>query len=169
MVVIDNVKHPLESPELCKTLTETFHCDRILGHLQTVNLPVRFCWIANGNNLKVGGDMARRCYWVRTAAKPSRPFERTGFGHKRLKQYVLAHRGGLLAALLTLALAWFVAGCPEPTVKPVGSYEDWTVIIGGILQFAGIDGFLANSADMYEQAETESSQWEGLLRMPDIS
>jgi hypothetical protein len=163
IVIIDNVNYRLDSPDLCKALTETIHGDRILGQSQTVNLPVRCAWIATGNNIQVGGDMPRRCYWVRMDAKCSRPFKRTEFRHKRLKQYVLIHRGALLAALLTLARSWFAAGSPQPDVAPVGSFEDWTTIIGGILQHAGIEGFLANSDQLYEQGDTESIQWEAFL------
>jgi hypothetical protein len=104
IVIVDNVSNRLDAADLCKALTETIHGDRILGLSQTINLPVRCTWIATGNNLQLGGDMPRRCYWVRMDAKCSRPFERNGFRHKRLKQYVLAHRGELLAALLVLAV-----------------------------------------------------------------
>jgi hypothetical protein len=167
IVIVDNVNYRLDSADLCKALTETIHGDRILGQSQTINLPVRCTWIATGNNLQLGGDMPRRCYWVRMDAKCSRPFERTGFRHKRLKQYVLVHRGELLAALLALARSWFIAGCPEPDVTPVGSFEDWTTIVGGILQYAGVEGFLANSSQLYKQADAESIQWEAFLKTLD--
>ena len=163
IVIIDNVNSRLDSPDLCKALTETIHGDRVLGLTKTIHLPVRCTWIATGNNLQLGGDMPRRCYWVRMDAKHSRPFERTGFRHKHLKSYVLAHRGELLAALLVLARSWFVAGCPNPAVTPIGSFEDWTTVVGGILQHAGIDGFLANSSQLYHQADAESNQWETFL------
>jgi hypothetical protein len=167
VVVIDNVNYRLDSGDLCKALTETTHGDRILGQSQTLNLPVRCAWIATGNNIQLGGDMARRCYWIRMDAKCSKPFQRTGFKHKRLKEYVLRHRGELLSALLTLARAWFVAGCPEPSLTPVGSFEDWYVIIGGILQRAGIGGFLANSDQLYEQADIDAVQWEAFFKSLD--
>lgn len=167
VVVIDNVNYRLDSGDLCKALTETTHGDRILGQSQTINLPVRCAWIATGNNIQLGGDMPRRCYWIRMDAQCSKPFQRTGFKHKRLKEYVLKHRGKLLAALLTLARAWFAAGRPEPSLTPVGSFEDWSVIIGGILQHAGIDGFLGNSDKLYEQADIDTVQWEAFLKTLD--
>jgi hypothetical protein len=167
VVVIDNVNYRLDSGDFCKALTETTHGDRVLGKSQTINLPVRCAWIATGNNIQLGGDMPRRCYWSRMDAGCSKPFQRTGFRHKRLKEYVLKHRGELLAALLTLARAWFVAGRREPDLTPVGSFEDWSVIIGGILQHAGIEGFLANSNQLYDQADIESVQWEAFLKTLD--
>jgi hypothetical protein len=163
VVVIDNVIYKLDSGALCKALTETTHGDRILGLSEAINLPVRCTWIATGNNIQLGGDMPRRCYWIRMDAKVPKPFQRKNFKHKRLKQYVLAHRGELLVALLTLARAWFMAGSPEPKVTPVGGFEDWTITVGGILQNAGINGFLENADQLYEQADNDSSQWESLL------
>jgi hypothetical protein len=167
VVVIDNVMYRLESGDLCKALTATTHGDRILGQSQTISLPVRCTWIATGNNIQLGGDMPRRCYWVRMDAKCSKPFKRTGFKYKRLKEHVLVRRGELLAALLTLARAWFVARRPEPNVTPVGSFEDWTITIGGILEYAGVEGFLANSDQLYEQSDVESMQWEAFLKTLD--
>ena len=169
VVVIDNVNYRLDNGDFCKALTETTHGDRILGKSQTVNLPVRCSWIATGNNIQLGGDMPRRCYWIRMDAKCSKPFQRSGFRHKRLKEYVLKHRGELLAALLTLARAWFVAGRPVPNLTPVGSFEDWSVVIGGILQHAGVRGFLENSDQLYEQADAESTHWEAFLNALDTA
>ena len=68
-----------------------------------------------------------------------------------------------MIALLTLARAWFAAGCPAPTVKPIGSYEDWTRIIGGILQHAEISGFLDNLPALYDAADDETPEWEAFL------
>ena len=131
VVVIDNVMQRLSSGELCKVLTESFHADRILGQSEMLMLPVRCSWIATGNNIQLGGDMPRRCYWVRMDAKCSRPFNRTGFRHADLKGWTLEKRGELLCSLLTLARAWFAAGCPAPAIKPLGSFESWTVVMGG--------------------------------------
>jgi len=164
-VIIDNVNYCLDSADLCKALTATVHGDRILGHSRTINLPVRCTWMATGNHIQLGGDMPRRCYLIRMDAKCPRPFERTGFKHPRLKEYARLHRGELLSALLTLARSWYHVGCPQPDVPPRGSYEDWTMIVGGILQNAGIEGFLANSSLLYGEADTEAIQWEAFLKM----
>ena len=110
VVVIDNITHRLDCGELAKALTETLHADRAFRtHLQLV-LPVKCAWIGTGNNIHLGGDMPRRCYWVRLDAQTSRPFLRTGFKIDDLKAWTVEHRGELLGALLTLARAWYVAG-----------------------------------------------------------
>ena len=93
LVIIDNVASVADWPGFCKVITGEMHRDRLLGKSQTVSVPIRCSWIATGNNLQLGGDMARRCYWIRMDAGCSDPFRRTGFKHERLKEYVL-HAAG---------------------------------------------------------------------------
>lgn len=167
VVVIDNVRHVLDSAELCRALTATIYADRILGKSQTVQLPVRCTWIATGNNMQLGGDMPRRAYWIRMEPQCSQAYRRTEFRHPHLKEYVHEHRGELLAALLTLARAWFAAGRPQPNLKPLGSFERWSTIVGGILQYARVGQFLDNSEQLYAQVDIESAQWEALFETLD--
>jgi hypothetical protein len=163
LVVIDNVMTTVDWGDLAKVITGEMHRDRLLGKSQTVSVPVRCSWIATGNNLQLGGDMARRCYWIRMDAGCSDPFRRTGFKHKRLKEYLVEHRRDLLIAMLTLARAWFAAGQPKSSVPPVGSFERWTEVVAGILEYAHVEGFLANSEKLFEQSDIERTEWETFL------
>jgi len=163
LVIIDNVTTTVDWGDLAKVITGEMHRDRLLGKSQTVSVPVRCSWIATGNNLQLGGDMARRCYWIRMDAGCSDPFRRTGFKHERLKEYLIQHRRDLLIALLTLARAWFAAGQPKSSVPPVGSFERWTEVVSGILEYARLEGFLANSDKLFEQSDTERTDWETFL------
>lgn len=163
LVILDNVTTTLDSGDLAKVITGEMHRDRVLGKSQTVSVPVRCSWIATGNNLQLGGDMARRCYWIRMDAGCSDPFRRTGFKHERLKEYLLEHRRDLLIAMLTLARAWFAAGQPKSSAPPVGSFERWTEVVAGILEYARVEGFLANSERLFEQSDIERTDWETFL------
>jgi hypothetical protein len=163
IVIIDNVTTVVDWPQLCAAVTGDMHRDRILGKTQTVSVPVRCSWIVTGNNLRLAGDAPRRCFWVRMDAGCTEPFKRTGFKHERLKEYILENRRNLLTALLTLARAWFAAGQPKPSTPPVGSFERWTEVIGGILEYAGLPGFLGNSDELLKEADTERSDWEVFL------
>lgn len=133
------------------------------------SLAVKATFLASGNNVRLAGDMPRRCYQIRLDAKSSTPFLRTGpepgtnFRIADLKVWTMDHRGELLAALLTLARAWYAAGEPKPRIKPLGSFEKWTTTVGGILEFAGVKGFMENAPAMYEDTDDESREWEGFL------
>ena len=149
---------------MASLLTSDTWADRILGRSEIAQLPNRATWLATGNNLTVGGDLARRCYRVRLDAKQARPYLRTGFRHDDLVQWTLEHRGELLAALLTLAVAWWSADRPAaPDCPTLGGFTHWAQTIAGILHHAGIEGFLANQLAFLETADTEALEWETFL------
>jgi hypothetical protein len=164
MVTIDNVDDPLTSSNLSRALTARTWTDRRLGRSEEITLAQRATWLATGNNIELGGDIARRCYWVRMDAKQSKPWEREGFKHPNLMAWVESHRGELVHALLTIARSWYAAGCPKDESLPrLGSFEGWAETVGGMLAHAGISGFLSNLDELYESADSETEEWTGFL------
>lgn len=164
LVVIDNVKYTLQSADLAAMLTAGTWTDRVFGkNTETVVLPNRAVWVATGNNIQLGGDIPRRCVWIRIDPRQSKPHEREGFLHANLTQWTMENRGRLLTALLTICRAWYAAGSPSGLVPAFGSFEKWTRAVGGILAHAGITGFLANRDRLWEQSDTESTEWEAFL------
>lgn len=164
LVVIDNIKYTLQSDALAMLLTARIWKDRVFGkNTETVILPNRAVWVATGNNIQLAGDIPRRCVWIRIDPRQSKPHERDGFRHSNLTQWVSENRGRLLWALLTLCRAWYAAGSPSYPVPAFGSYEKWSRTVGGILAHAGISGFLENRDRLWEQSDTESTEWETFL------
>jgi len=158
LVVIDNIEGAFQSANLCAVLTSTNWSDRVLGRNELINLQHRTCWIATGNNIRLAGDLPRRCYKVRLDAESARPWQRDPkqFKHPQLLRFVKENRGELLAAIFTLARGWIIAGRPAPKNIPVmGSFEEWREVIGGILEFTGVKDFLGNLNELYESAETD--------------
>jgi hypothetical protein len=163
IVCFDNLAGILRSPSLCLALTCQVYSDRILGTNQQPEIPVICSWFATGNNIQLGGDMPRRSYWIRLDAKMSRPWQRNDFKHKDLEGWVTGNRNRLSGALLIMAKAWHSAGQPVSDSPILGSYQAWCRIVGGILQFAGVSGFLENVDEMHERADLEGQEWEGFL------
>jgi hypothetical protein len=164
MITIDNVEGALFAPSLARALTARTWTDRILGRSETVTVSQRATWIATGNNIILRGDLPRRCYWIRLDARQSRPWQRENFRHPDLLSWVSKKRGELVGALLTIARAWFAANKPKATEVPrLGSFEAWTEIVGGIVTFAGIGGFLSNLKELYDKADQGNAEWEGFL------
>jgi hypothetical protein len=164
MISIDNVGGTLDSPSLALALTAITWEDRILGRSETVASPNRATWSVTGNNVQLGGDLPRRCYWVHLDARLSRPWTRSEFRHPDLLEWAKAERGNLITALLILARAWVVAKRPKAEIPPFGNYNGWARVIGGILAHAKIEGFLANLHETYDAADTEGAEWEAFLR-----
>ncbi len=166
VILIDNVTKTLGSGALARALTAPVWADRILGRSEIVRLSQSASWYATGNNVAVAGDMIRRSYWIQLDPREPRPWLRTGFKHDDLMGYVIEHRGELLAALLTLARAWYAAGCPHPSNRvTMGSFQRCVDAISGILEFAGVDGFLTNLPALYEAMDEDTASWEGFLEV----
>jgi len=163
VISIDNVTEPLDSSEVAAAITAPVWSDRVLGHSEMVKVPQRATWIANGNNIRLGGDLPRRCYWIRLDAKTSRPWQRDNFLHSDLPEWVLKNRGDLISAVLTLAHEWFTADQPASGSPVIGGFLEWSKVIGGILTYAGISGFLDNLESLYEIIDDEGPQWEAFL------
>ncbi len=151
-VVFDNLTGILNAPALAIALTETVYGDRILGVTGNAQIPVRVTWAATANNVSLGDDIIRRTVWTRLDANQEDPSKRTGFKHENLKVWAKQNRDALLTALVTLVNKWIADGMPAYKGRAKGSYEAWCNVIGGILQSAGIDGFLANDDDLRKVA-----------------
>jgi hypothetical protein len=164
LVVIDNVKYTIQSADLAMLLTTKSWKERVFGkNTETIVLPNRAVWVATGNNIQLGGDIPRRCVWIRIDPKSAKPHERDGFLHPNLTEWVLGNRGRLLSALLTLCRAWYAAGRPAYPIPAFGSFERWAETVGSILTYVGIVGFLENRDTLWEQSDMKSTEWEGFL------
>jgi hypothetical protein len=164
MITVDNVEGALYAPSLARALTARTWTDRVLGRSETVTVSQRATWIATGNNIQLRGDLPRRCYWIRLDARESRPWQRQNFRHPDLLGWVTRNRGRLVHALLTVARGWFAAGKPKaPDLPQLGSFEAWTEIVGGMVAYAGIPGFLGNLSALYDKADEGNAEWEEFL------
>lgn len=164
LMFFDNVSKPVESASLAAALTSERWSDRDLGLSRLIEVDQRAVWIVTGNNVTFGrSEFRRRSYRIRLDAKVADPAQRSGFKHPNLKQYVHDHRGRIIAALLTIARAWFACGKPPARTPVMGSFENWSVTLGGILEFANLKGFLANAKDMSDDSDLEANEWESFL------
>jgi hypothetical protein len=161
-ILIDNLRRQLDSSALSAALTAPFWEDRVLGISEMVRLPIRCLWVATGNNPEFSNEMARRLVRIRLDARVDQPWRRSGFRHANLKEWVIANRGRLVAACLTLCRAWVAAGMPRGGTI-VGSFEGWAAVMGGVLTVAGVPGFLANVDEMLEAADAEGAIWRAFV------
>jgi hypothetical protein len=157
-ILIDNVRRRLDSAALAAAITSTTWEDRILGSSEVVRLPVRCAWLATGNNPALSTEIARRTVRIRLDAKMDRPWLRDKFRHANLREWASQMRGQLVWAALTLIQAWISAAKPPGRMK-LGMYERWSEVMGGVLNVANINGFLANLAEFYDDADAEAASW----------
>ena len=148
-ILIGNVTRPLDSGVLAAALTAPVWTDRILGRSEMARFPVRCIWTTTANNPRLSTEIARRSIRIRIDPECSRPWERKDFKHPKLRLWADQHRPQLVWASLTLIQAWVAAGKPPWEEKVLGSYEDWSAVLGGILAVSGVDGFLSNMEGFY--------------------
>lgn len=160
MCFVDNVQQHVESADFAALLTADTWKDRKLGHSQVLTIPVRTQFIMAGNRVGFNEDMMRRNIPIfLNAVTPNpasdRPLEY--YKHKNIQEWVQANRAELVWACHVIIKAWVQAGMPEPTDSPVlQSFNSWSRVMGGILEYAGITGFLSNR-DAYMKARNEDS------------
>ena len=163
IIMFDNIAVPLMSSTLASALTSIEWGDRILGQSKNVRLPQRATWIANGNNMRIGEELIRRSYQITLNARMSAPYSRKDFSHANLPVWVMETRGQLLTAGYTLIRAWFNSGKPRFQGASIGNFNEWAEIIGGILENAGLEGFLGNLNSMHENSMADQNQWRAFL------
>lgn len=166
LICLDNIESDIKSGNLASVLISSIWKSRLLGTSESVEYPNRACWYATGNKLVLDGDIPRRGYLIQLDAKLERPWEREAksFKHSNINLWVKNNRGLILSKLLIMASAWVQAGKPaKGTDKTIGNFEDWTDIVGGILKFAGLNNFLGNLDNLYENLSTDN--WTPFLTM----
>ncbi len=165
VLVFDNLREgtAVEAPVLAQLLTAPTWSDRRLGTNTTVTMANDRLWLATGNNLRLGGDMATRTVLVRLDPKMPRPEERTGFTIPDLDQWVKdpANQRIVLRHLLVLVMDWMAAGAPRAE-HVMRQFSPWARAVGGFLVHHRVDGFLGNVEDV-RAMDDEDNEWEVFL------
>ena len=108
---------------------------------------------------------------LRLETGDTEPSERSGFKYD-FDRYLQTNRRELAWGCHVLVQNWLQRGAPTPTWQgggqPLGSFEEWSRVLGGILEAAGVRGFLANVGayreTMREERGSELAAVEALAR-----
>jgi hypothetical protein len=167
VVVFDNLTEGtvIDSAVLARLMTERTWTDRRLGSNTAATFPNDRLWLATGNNLRTGGDMASRAVWVRLDPDCPRPEARTGFTIPNLDSWILdpTNQSEVLRHVLTLILDWTAAGAPIARGVPqMRQFTRWAQHVGGFLEHHRVPGFLGNAETSRELDET-AQEWRSFL------
>ncbi|MEI6914238.1 MAG: bifunctional DNA primase/polymerase [Armatimonadota bacterium] len=163
--LIDNMKLCLTSGTLAKAVTLPFHRDRLLGGNNMTNIPVNCAWIITANNPMMDKDMARRMVSIELDAMAENPADSNRrFQVPNLEEWLPGQSHNITAACLILINSWLKAGRPEWTGEPMGSFESWSRIMGGILTTIGIAGFLENLSSVRDKTDPEQEMWRAFVQ-----
>ncbi len=159
----DNINHSIDSGTLASAMSSRNYGARILGKTQTVDTPVNCMWVLTGNNVTMSGELLRRCIAIMLDANMGNPGEGRTFEKDNIARWVAEHRWELVTASLTIIKHWVALGCPAGAAKTLASYEDWSRKMGGVLEAAGLRGFMTNLADWKDEATDETD--DGQMRL----
>lgn len=167
VVVFDNLIEGavIDSAVLARLVTERTWTDRKLGTNTATSFSNDRLWLATGNNLRTGGDMASRTVWVRLDPDCPRPEARTGFTIPNLDTWILqpGNQAIVLRHVLTLVLDWTAHGAPTSSGVPeMRQFTKWAQHLGGFLEHHRIGGFLTN-ADTARALDDDAAEWRSFL------
>lgn len=165
IVFFDNLLGFVGSAALAAVLTSTEWEDRLLGNNdQVIRFANKALWIFTANNMRLADEMVRRTVPLRLDAVCEKPYERprSEFRHPDLMGWVRQTHPNLVWAALTLCRAWVAAGRPLGE-RTIGSFENWSQVMGGILQVAGIAGFLENITEFHTESDAQTEGWRDLF------
>jgi len=159
IVSIDNCTRPLEGQLICQMLTQTRVSVRILGQSVKPELTVGCFMSANGNNLRLVGDLTRRAVLCRLDAKCERPetrvFERNPVALAK------AERPKYVASALMVLRAYHVGG-RQSAPPALGSFKAWSDLVRGALLWLG-HADPGDSIDAIRQADPRLADLETLV------
>ena len=152
---IDNVNGELGGDLLCQAIERPLVRLRALGRSDIQEVESRATIFATGNNLRVRGDMVRRCILCDLDAGMERP---------ELREFttdpvaiVLADRSLYVSACLVIVRAYILAGRPD-VLPPIASFADWSNTVRSALVWLGC----ADPVASMEQARDDDPELEDI-------
>ena len=151
-IFFDNINHRMDSPELAAAMTApvTGYKARILGLSQTALVRIMSTWVFTANTLTMSAELLRRCILIdldRKYPEPGKYVPESGWRHENVREWTRDHRSELVHACLTIIQNWVAKGMVKGN-ENLGSFENWAGVMGGILQAAGIGGFMGNQGEL---------------------
>lgn len=144
LIFIDNIIRRFGDGIIGALITAPFWDDRILGTNESGPWPNQSIWFITGNNLSYHDDLVRRVVPIFLDSDLENPHERSSFAITDLKAHILANRGALLAAALTVIRAHQAAGRPHADIPNYGGFESWSRWVRDPLVWVGMpDPYLA--------------------------
>jgi len=143
-IFYDNMSGYINSDILASALTIQNWSDRLLSSSKQAEFPINSTWLATGNNPEFHTQILRRIASIRLVSLMEDPSQRTNWRHADLLHWISTHRKEYVEKILTIVMAWLNEGMPEFQGKPLASYVSWSSVMGGILQFVEVPGFLEN-------------------------
>jgi len=152
IVIFDNVKYKMDSEALSIAITDMrMEANAMYKHdTKKVDLD-DLVFVAVANGMTLSDDLTERSYGIELTNR------KENYKHKHFDLWILENRKRLLEAVYTIIRAWILAGKPKFSrkVKTLDRFPAWLESIGGIMQYAGFNEFLQNTATFQHETNVE--------------
>lgn len=158
--MFDNVRGKLASGALEGLLTQRDSSMRKLGsNHERLHLANDRTFVFTGNNVTIGGDLARRVVWCSIDPGMPNPEMRSRFAISgSLIGWVNDNRESIIHALLVMVAHWIGQGRPIESSRS-DSFASTIDVAQGILSAAGIDGRVGDVNTIPVAAASEDDEW----------
>jgi hypothetical protein len=156
---LDNIRDFIDSPSLASLLTSTSFSGRVLTVSEIATVKNGLTVVGTGNNVRATGEIVKRTIPIQLQPATDSPEDRTDFKHPDLRGYVAENRAQVLGALIGMVTRWR-EGTRWLYPRPIGGYERWTALVGGILGYSGFGAWIEN----YRAWVRASDPWNEDLR-----
>jgi len=168
IIFFDNLNQKLDSGDLASLLTSGEWSDRILGESREVTLSVKSQFVMTGNRAEMSGELVRRFCPVKLYFPGTQQeiMDRgvADFVHKDISARVKERRALYIWALQTLIRNWIAKGQVKGEYY-LASYASWAETIGGVLDAAGVTGFLGTQKTWANAKNRETSYAESVTEV----
>ncbi len=148
IIFFDNIGDDIDIAAFAGALTAPTYTARVLRTNDMRTVEITSLWLTAANNLTVSEEIERRVVPIRLDACMSDPGKRT-FKQNPLVPFLYEQRTAIVRSCLTIIQHWIDSGKPlwskrDQFATKMDSYEAWMGVMGGILESAGVEGFLEN-------------------------
>ena len=166
LVLLDNIRSLVDSPSLAALLTARTFRGRLLGRTQILELPNNLVVLGTGNNVATSGEIAKRSIPILLQPRNDHPEARTDFKHPALAAHVACVRRQVFEALIGGIELWKQAGRPpHPDRTPLGGFEEWSEVVGGVLYLLGFTEWRANDGEWRRAADPRGEDLKQLVKL----
>jgi hypothetical protein len=156
VIFLDNQKGTLNVPILEANMTAKQLAIRGFNIQRKVRRPNDLLWLVTTNNATPSDDMLSRCIHVRLHYEGDPDVRRFAISEGELSNYVQENRANILAELAGMFVRWLDAG--RPSAPAPCRFAMCGQIIGSVLTYNGLPGFLSNTREEVRQHSTTHQQ-----------
>jgi len=161
-IFLDDVQGKVQSSFLDSALTGKYISRRVLGVSAVATVYTGMPFVMTANNPTISKDLVNRIYLL-DILKPS---EKKEFRHKLPEKVAYEMGPSVIRALFTLYNNWDKNYKREPYKgKRIPGFAEWSAVIGGILQAAGLDGFLDDTLLQIKEIDPKLEQAADLAKL----